>query len=191
MATSQPTHPMPLDPVEICLRFYAADSLAWSVLHDHCQRVRDKALAAAAQAGPGVDRVFVAEAALLHDIGIIRTHAPVIGCHGSLPYICHGYLGREMLEACDLPRHALVCERHTGTGLSVADIRKQALPLPLRDMRPQSLEEILVCYADNFFSKDPEAAGVERSVDEVLRKLRRHGEDKVRTFLGWHTRFGG
>ena len=51
------------------------------------------------------------------------------------------------------PRHALVCERHTGAGLSLDDIISQNLPVPHRDMLPVSLEEQVVCFADKFYSK--------------------------------------
>ena len=61
---------------------------------------------------------------MLHDIGIFLTHAPQIGCHGDKPYICHGYLGRELLEKEGFPRHAIVCETHVGVGLTIADIEK-------------------------------------------------------------------
>ena len=61
------------------------------------------------------DRTFVYEAAMLHDIGVVKTDAPGIGCHGKHPYICHGMLGAEMLRAEGLPMHAHVAERHTGT----------------------------------------------------------------------------
>ena len=60
-----------------------------------------------------LDRDFIEEAAMLHDIGIIKTDAPGIHCHGTEPYIRHGILGAEMLRSEGLPRHARVCERHT------------------------------------------------------------------------------
>ena len=51
------------------------------------------------------------------------------------------------------PRHALVCERHTGAGLSLKDIMDQKLPVPPREMLPVSMEEQVICFADKFFSK--------------------------------------
>ena len=88
---------------------------------------------------------------MLHDIGIGQCDAPGIHCHGTHLYIEHGYLGAELLRAEGLPRHALVCERHTGMGLSREMIEERGWPLPCRDMRPVTLEEKLVCYADKFF----------------------------------------
>ncbi len=78
---------------------------------------------------------------MLHDIGVVRCNAPSIHCLGELPYICHGVAGREMLDNLGLHRHALVCERHTGSGLTVEDIIRQRLPLPHREMLPITTEE--------------------------------------------------
>ena len=44
------------------------------------------------------DRRFVEEAAMLHDIGIVRCNAPSIQCFGTEPYICHGRIGAEMFQ---------------------------------------------------------------------------------------------
>ena len=129
------------------------------------------------------------EAALLHDIGIIRCYAPDIRCEGELPYICHGVEGRRMLEAEGLPRHALVCERHTGAGLTVDDIISQRLPLPLRDMTPQTLEERLICYADKFYSKSGDIRR-EKTLDKVIKSMERHGPDTLARFMALHKEFG-
>ena len=40
-----------------------------------------------------LNRPFLIEAAMLHDIGIFRCHAPGIACFGTEPYICHGRIG--------------------------------------------------------------------------------------------------
>ena len=82
---------------------------------------------------------------------------------------------------------ALVCERHVGVGLTASDIRSQRLPLPLRDMVPVSIEEILICYADKFFSKSGQ--GRELPLKAIVDELNRFGQDKARLFLAWHERF--
>jgi uncharacterized protein len=138
-----------------------------------------------------VEIEFVAEAALLHDIGIRFTAAPSLGCHGDLPYLAHGYKGRELLEAEGLPRHALVCDRHIGVGISAAEIRTLGLPLPERDLFPLSLEEEIVTYADLFFSKKPQALTTEKSPDQIRAGLLRFGPVKVAIFEAWHLRFTG
>jgi hypothetical protein len=58
------------------------------------------------------------------------------------------------------PELALVCERHIGVGISIAEIQHHNLPLPSRDMIPVSIEEQLICYSDKFFSKNGNASGI-------------------------------
>ena len=64
-----------------------------------------------------IDREFVEEAAMLHDIGIRWCNAPSIHCHGTEPYLQHGPIGGALLRREGWERHARVAERHTGTGL--------------------------------------------------------------------------
>lgn len=173
-------------------RYYPPGDPAREILFLHSRAVADKAVAVArrlAAAGEPVDIAFVEEAALLHDIGIRYVHAPRIGCTGSLSYLTHGCKGREILEAEGLPRHALVCERHIGVGLTTDDIRRNRLPIPEHDMRPLTLEEEIVTYADLFFSKNPDAPLREKSPDEIRHGLARFGSDKVAIFDAWHRRF--
>lgn len=180
-----------MDPLEIISEFYEPGSQAYRILVGHGQKVAGKALAAARRvAHLNPDLTFIEEAALLHDIGIFLTRAPGLGCTGDRPYLCHGILGRELLEKKGLPRHALVCERHVGTGISADDIRHGDLPLPCRDMLPVTLEEKIVCYADKFFSKSTKKNGLEKPLEKILKGLSAHGEDKAKKFMAWHRKFG-
>ncbi len=180
-----------MDPIALLEKYYSPGSTSYRILLQHSEQVANKAVAVANRlTDTTVDVKFVREAALLHDIGILFTTVPQLGCQGKLPYLCHGIKGREILEAEGLPRHALVCERHIGVGLSAEEILRQDLPLPMRDMLPISLEEQIVTYADLFFSKNPAKLGLERSADKVRKSLARHGEDKVAVFNEWHERFG-
>lgn len=158
------------------------------ILTGHSEAVRDKALEIARVKGLDVDSGFVAEAAMLHDIGVVRVDAPSISCFGSAPYICHGVEGRAILEAEGLPRHALVCERHTGSGLSVAQIVAQNLPLPHRDMIPLSLEEKLICYADKFYSKSRDLRA-EKPVERIIEQMKAHGPEAYERFMEMHAIF--
>lgn len=181
-----------MNPFDLIDRIYPPGSLAHRLLLEHSRAVADLALTAAGllcARGEAVDLAFVEQAALLHDIGMLHTDAPEIGCHGPLPYLAHGIKGREMLEAAGYPRHGLVCERHIGVGLSAAEIIAEKLPLPARDMLPVSLEEQIVTYADLFFSKTPAAAGHRRTPDQVRASLARFGAEKVSVFNHWHRRF--
>ncbi len=180
-----------MDPYEIISRYYDPASAAFRILTGHGELVAAKALKAAARvAGLRPDLAFIQSACLLHDIGIFLTDSPGLDCHGSEPYIRHGVLGRELLEAHGLHRHGLVCERHVGVGISAADVRRFDLPLPARDMLPVSLEERIVCYADKFFSKNGEKAPREKTIDEIIASLEPFGEDKTERFLEWEALFG-
>lgn len=162
-------------------KYYQPGTPLYNSVWSHSRLVADKALQLA-QAHPEleIDRDFVYEAAMIHDIGVFLTNAPSIYCTGDQPYICHGVLGAELMRTDGYPRHALVCERHTGTGLTVADIIAQNLPLPHHDMCPVSLEEKLVCFADKFYSKsNPDR---EKPLDKVRKSVARYGEDSLRRF---------
>ena len=175
----------------IIYRYYRQGSPLCSLLIKHSEQVATLAKKLAerlvAKRTP-VDIDFVVEAAMLHDIGILHTDAPGIHCHGEQPYICHGVLGRAMLDELGLFRHALVCERHTGAGLSCNEIVLRELPLPHRDLLPVSIEEKLVCYADKFFSKShPDNT---RTLDVARAKLEKYGRDTLARFDMMATLFG-
>jgi len=177
-----------MDPFDILAEYYPPGKRLTQILIDHSRRVADKALVVAQQVPHlNPDTTFIFEAAVLHDIGILHTNAAAIHCNGTAPYVCHGVIGRKQLEAHDLHTHALVCERHVGTGITMADIQNQNLPLPLRDMQPVTIEETIVCYADKFFSKTNN--GGEEDLEAVLNKLARYGQEKTETFLKWHRVF--
>lgn len=179
-----------IDPLRIIADYYPPESAAYDMLVRHGEQVAAKALAVAAHlASEGIDETFLHEAALLHDIGIFMTDTPSLGCHGDHPYICHGTLGRELLEGRGLYRHALVCERHVGVGLSAGDIQRQNLPLPLRDMCPLAIEEEIICYADKFYSKSRRQNQAARTTTEIVAMLRRYGEPPVQKFQAWVRRF--
>jgi uncharacterized protein len=179
-----------MDPIQILGKYYEAGSLSFRVLLQHSQAVANKATEIATHLNLTDREIgFIQEAAMLHDVGIFYTQAPKIGCTGELPYICHGFMGHNLLLAEGLPRHALVCERHTGTGLTLEDIGQFGGLLPLRPMEPISLEEKLVTYCDKFFSKNLDRLGKEKTYDEVLESISKYGEDKKHIFSEWHHQF--
>lgn len=163
---------------------------SFEIVLEHSRHVADLALEVAdRQELTEDDRLFVEEAALLHDIGVCQVHAPELGLYGMQPYIMHGVLGRAILETEGYPLHALVCERHTGVGLTCEDIIKQELPLPHREMYPQSLSEQIICFADLFYSKKPGRLNERKTVAQVRKKLLPFGEEKVAVFDTWLTKF--
>ena len=180
-----------IDPVRILTKYYSPDSKSYHFLIHHSMMVAEKALKIAQNVkGLGPDMDFIREASILHDIGIFLTDEPGIGCQGDKPYICHGYLGREILEKEGLPLHALVCERHVGVGLTIQDIEENNLPIPIRDMMPVSLEEKIICLADKFFSKDSEFLLKEKPLGHVRKTISKFGDEKLGRFDEWLRLFG-
>jgi hypothetical protein len=173
-----------VNPTDLLSRYYDPGSEAFRIVHRHGEDVARKALHIAhAHPGLKLDTAFIEEAALLHDIGVFLCNAPEIDCHGDADYICHGYLGAELMRREGYPQHALVCERHTGTGITREEILRRSLPLPPRDMLPLSQEEQLICFADKFFSKTH--LGQEKPIDKIILTLARHGDAAVERFQQW------
>jgi uncharacterized protein len=172
-------------------KYYPPDSLAYTYYYTHCLKVTELAIEIFnRKSGLQIDREMVIAGGMLHDIGIVMTHAPEIGCFGDYPYIAHTYLGRELLEKEGYPDIAPICERHVGTGLSREDIINSNFPLPHRDMLPLTLEEKLICYADKFYSKSEKHLTHQRSIEEIRKKVVKYGTDKLGQFEALHELFG-
>ena len=124
---------------------------------------------------------------MLHDIGIFRCYAAGIQCFGTEPYICHGRIGAELLRSEGFPRHARVCERHTGAGITKAQIIVQNLPLPQQDFLPETMEEKVICYADKFFSKTH--LDREKTIEQAEKSLSKFGDEGVLRFREWEKCF--
>ncbi|MDR1543989.1 MAG: HDIG domain-containing protein [Prevotellaceae bacterium] len=172
-----------MKPLEIIEKYYQKDSPLYKILVSHSESVAKKSLQIAENKRLNIDKNFVYEAAMLHDIGIFLTDAPSIHCFGTHNYIEHGILGADILRAENLPKHALVCERHTGTGLTEQDIISKQFPLPLRDMQPVSLEEQLICFADLFFAKT--RLNEETPIEKVRKKVAVWGKNSMEKFEKW------
>ena len=71
--------------------------------------------------------------------------------------------------------------------MTCEDIRRQHLPLPERDLLPETLEEKVVCYADKFYSK----SNLERTKtpEQAFQSLRKFGEEGAQRFLEWDRQF--
>lgn len=176
-----------MQPIEIIDKYCKEEKLKY-ILLTHSRSVADKALDIVRRHPElEVDAQFIEEAALLHDIGIVSVNAPRIECYGTEAYIRHGVLGAEMLRVEGLELHARVCERHTGTGLTMEQIVQQELPLPHQDLQPQSIEEQIICFADKFFSKT--RLDEEKSVEQARRSLEKFGEEGLAKFDAWCERF--
>ena len=174
-----------MNPYEIIDKYYPENTQQRQILVIHSLAVSGKAMKMLdAHPELRLNRSFVKEAALLHDIG----HTPFGHAGESThPYIAHGYLGAEILRAEGFPQHALVCERHTGAGLSLEDIVAQQLPVPHREMLPITLEEQLICFADKFFSKTH--LDEEKTVEKARQSIAKYGEEGLSRFDRWCSLF--
>ncbi len=174
-----------IDYLAIIDKYCAGNEELKLILLTHSRQVADRALEILAthpqwiESGE-VDPIFIEEAAMLHDIGVVMCDAPKIHCLGTHAYTEHGYLGAEILRQEGMPKHADVAERHTGTGISIEQIVRENLPIPLQDYSPRTLEEKLICYADKFYSKTK--LGQDKPMSKIRQHLWKYGSDTVNRF---------
>jgi uncharacterized protein (TIGR00295 family) len=136
-------------------------------LIEHVEAVERVAASIAAlmrRRGHRIDPTLVTAGALLHDLGRTRTHG-----------IDHAAVGAQMVRERGWPEPlALIVERHTGGGIDANEAA--TLGLPPKDYTPRTLEEKIVCQADNLVD------GARRQkVQEELDHLRQRGLDRVAT----------
>ena len=106
-----------------------------SAVINHCKTVRDLAIRIAEKAQANAK--LVEAGALLHDIGRSQTHG-----------IRHGVAGAKIARRIGLPESiVLIIERHVGAGIPKEEALR--VGLPEKDYLPVSLEEKIVCHADN------------------------------------------
>lgn len=174
---------------EIIDKYYPVGTLRRDIYMKHSRQVADLALDIARRRGLDVDLEMVEAAAMLHDVGIFMTDAPTIGCEGTKRYIAHGVLGAELLRREGMPEEiALVAERHTGTGITAADVEMLGLPIPVADYMPETVLERLVCYADKFYSKSGDQK--RKSFQRARALIARHGGDSLARFDAMAAEFG-
>ena len=173
---------MKSDPISILNHFYREEPDLFAVLLKHSQQVRAKALQIMEHSCLDLDPEIISAGALLHDVGILCCHAPGILCFGKEHYIRHGIIGARMLRDLnpELEVFARICERHTGSGLTAEEIRRQQLPLPEQDFLPETLPEQLICLADKFFSKSGDME--EKNFSAVRRSMAKFGPESLERF---------
>lgn len=179
-----------MDYQRIIDKYYPAGSVLRDIYLKHCRAVAAEALEISHRCGLALADDEVEAAAMLHDIGIYATDAPGIGCHGSEPYIRHGVIGAALLRREGAGETvARVAERHTGAGITAAEVMEQELPLPVADYVPETLLERLICYADKFYSKSGDMK--RKPLERVRRSLERFGADTLHRFDAMSAEFGG
>ena len=177
-----------MNPEQIIEKYYHDQPELKNVLLTHSRQVKDRALKIIdLHPELNIDRQFISEAAMLHDIGIFLCNAPNIHCHGTHHYIEHGYLGAEILRSEGLPKHAGVAERHTGAGITANQVECEDLPIAVNNYIPLTIEEELICYADKFYSKSH--LGEESSLSKVRDSIWLYGFEAIQRFDVWQRKF--
>jgi len=177
-----------MNAIDIINKYYSTNIPLKETLLIHSQAVCDEALSVAHRHPElKLNETILETGAMLHDIGIFLTDAPSIHCFGKEPYLMHGYLGGQLLREEGMEAYARICERHTGTGLTKETIEQYQLPIPAQDYFPETIEEIVICYANKFYSK----SHLERvkTPEQVYNSLLKFGKAQAETFKEWHERF--
>ncbi len=122
-----------------CLALLKAQGVPEKVIRHVCTVAR---LAVTIAQRCDADVELVRAGALLHDIGRSRTHG-----------IRHGIEGEDIARSLSLPEPlVLIIRRHVGAGILPQEAA--ALGLPDRDYMPYTVEERIVCHADNLVGDD-------------------------------------
>jgi uncharacterized protein len=172
-----------MDAIKLLQKHYDKDSKLYKVLLLHSNLVAEKALKIAKNIPElNPDLKFIHEAAMIHDIGIKFMVDADLNHFGKHDYMEHGYLGRQLLEKEGYHKHALVCERHIGVGITKKEIIEKKLPFPKRDMVPISIEEKIISFADLFYTKYPGKEKTEKTIKEIKDSIKKHGKEKLRIF---------
>jgi len=181
-----------IDYLKLIQHYFSTGSPAYRIYLIHVTLVTAKALQIARQLNLDTQtQILIEQAAMLHDIGIVRTDATAIGGRGTQPYIAHGVLGAQILREAGLENHALVAERHVGVGLRRDYIIAANLPLPHQDFIPQTLPEKIITYADCFYSKNPDTLWIPETPEKIIGELQKYRHDDAQTFARWAQEFEG
>ncbi len=126
----------------------------------HCINVSNYAKDIALKASKDIDleSYLVEIGGILHDIGRSKTN----GIH-------HGIIGAEILRNKGIDEKIiLICERHIGSGIDRKDA--EIFGLPFKNYIPETIEEKIVCHADNFFING-EKVDFEKVYERFIREL--------------------
>jgi uncharacterized protein len=130
-----------------------------TAVHDYAMEMADKV---------DCDRPLVEAGSLLHDIGRCQSHG-----------MDHGIIGAEILrkEGID-ERIVYIVERHVGAGLTAQEALK--LGLPAIDLVPETIEEKIVCHADNLIGST-ERVSIQETIKMANKKWFPESVERLRT----------
>ncbi len=140
---------------EECIKLLKKEGCSDNVIN-HCKAVSNYAVKIAEKAGADVKLVMAGS--LLHDIGRSKTHS-----------IIHVLEGIKIAKKLGLSNEIVrIIERHIGAGITSAEAKK--LGLPPNNYMPITLEEKIVCHADNLIQ-----SGKKHSIEIEIKKAIRKG----------------
>ncbi len=149
---------------EECIELLKKNGCSEKVIN-HCKAVRDIAVKIAKKANADVN--LVEAGALLHDIGRSKTHD-----------ILHAVEGVKIAKRLELPDKIInIIERHIGAGVPKEETKK--LGLPCKDYVPLTLEEKIVCHADNL-TNDCKRQDIEREVEKALNNGQKNYAERLK-----------
>ena len=155
-------------------------------VYQHCQKVASYAVVLAnlyndKNIGANLDIDLIFMGAMVHDIGWLA--APIERQNS----VRHGEEGDNwLLELGIEEKVARFCLCHVGSGFSQNEASQKGLDPNLNHL-PLTLEEMVVTYADKFFSKN----GKTHTIEEIDEEMKGYGEESYTRWLELKKLFGG
>lgn len=138
-----------------CLRILREEGCKVSVIQHVCTV---KSIAEEMAKRSGADLKLVRAGALLHDIGRSRTQG-----------VMHVAESARIARQRGLPEELVrIIERHVAAGLTQREAK--GLGLPDGNYMPETLEEKIVCHADNLVKGPSGTQTLEESLNEIVRR---------------------
>jgi uncharacterized protein (TIGR00295 family) len=138
-----------------CLRLLREEGCRSNIIQHVCMV---KMIAVAMAMASGANMRLVTAGALLHHLGRSRTQTTL-----------HSYEGARILRERGLPEElARVVQRHMGAGFTHEEAN--VLGLPEGDYMPETLEEKIVCHADNLVKGTAGIQTLREALDEMTNR---------------------
>jgi uncharacterized protein (TIGR00295 family) len=138
-----------------CLRILREEGCKLNVIQHVCTV---KSIAEEMAKRSGADLKLVRAGALLHDVGRSRTQGVMHVAEGAR-------IAKERHLSEELVR---IIQRHVAAGLTQKEAK--GLGLPEGHYMPESLEEKIVCHADNLVKGQNGMQTLEEALDEIVRR---------------------
>jgi len=138
-----------------CLRILREEGCRSNIIQHVCTvRMIAVPMAKASRADIGLVRA----GALLHDLGRSRTQT-----------VLHSYEGARILRERGMPDKLVrIVQRHMGAGFTHEEVG--VLGLPEGDYMPETLEEKIVCHADNLVKGTTGIQTLQEALDDLIRR---------------------